>query len=503
MALWPVYPRDLAMTLGLLTVVAFLSPRRILRTAGAGALLALSATSLAQIAATFAVLLLAWAIWRANRGDGLGLLVDAAVAVVLAAVLSAWWWLPRIEPLLAGPALLADNPIRDPFRMGPIDFAIHFSWVGLVAVAAIVVAAVGRRAPGGHAILAIWIVILLPLLLIDRVAAGSAFAPERRTWLQLSVPIAAIAAYELVGWLRQAARPALAVAVSALLVASSLPAAFVTADGLRLVWEDHRMGGRPWPAEEWDPTVAELKAMRADGPVEVLTYDTEAPWVWSLTGANVFSLWLPGPIKLGFDPAPLTGLGFLERVGLATNAFDAGLPGICDLARAEGIRTVLLQSLNDLVATHDHPFAAPYRTDPAERDKLADVREVGPGISYVDSGQDWLLVDAGTSVSIPFTGDHLERVAVEVRNENPQRPVRITLRGDDWEFSERTNPDNSIQALRFEPLDRAGASGMTVESDGPVLLLRALGYEDVALGQPETGAFLATTDAVCEAASGG
>jgi hypothetical protein len=502
-ALWPVYPRDLAMTFGLLTVVSFLSPRRLLRTVAAGVLLAVSATSLAQIAATFAALLLAWAIWRAIRGDGPGLLVDAAAALVLAVILSAWWWLPRIEPLLAGPALLADSPIRDPFRMGPIDFVVHFSWVGLIAVAAIAVAAVQRRAPGGHAILAIWIVILLPLLVFDRVAAGSAFAPERRTWLQLSVPIAAIAAYELVGWLRRAARPALAVAVSALLVASSLPAAVVTVDGLRLVWEDHRMGGRPWPAEEWDPTVSQLKAMRADGPVEILTYDTEAPWVWSLTGVNVFSLWLPGPIKLGFDPAPLTGTGFLERVGLATRAFDAGTPGICDLARAKGIDNVLLQSLNDLVATHDHAFAAPYRTDPAERDELPDTRPVAPGVSYVDSGQDWLLVDAGTRVPIPFTGDHLERVAVEVRNEDPQHPVRITLRGDDWESSERTDPDNSIQPLRFEPPARAEASGMTIESDGPVLLLRALGYEAVDLGQPKTGTFLASTDAVCRAASDG
>ena len=503
MALWPVYPRDLAMTFGLLAVASFLSSRRIVRVVGAGALLALSATSLAQVAATFGVLIVAWAIWRAIRRDSFGLLVDAGAALLLAAVLSAWWWLPRVGPLLSGPALLADSALRVPFRMTPIDLVVHLSWVGLVAIVAFVAGIAHRRAPGGHAILTIWIVLLVPLLLLDRLAAGSAFAPERRTWLQLSFPLAAIAAYELVAFLRRVGRPAVSFVVATALVVASLPAAVATVDGLRLVWEDGRIGPRPWPAEEWDATIARLQDMEASGPVEILTYDTEAPWVWSLTGARVFSLWLPGPIKLGFDPAVATGIGFTERVNLATRAFDAGLDGICDLARAQRIDTVLLQSFNERVATHDHSFAAPYRTDPADRDDLPAERPVSPGVSYLDTGPDWLLVEAGTPVEIPFIGDHLERVAVEVRNVEADELVSVTLRGEGWELTDQTNRDPGVQTLRFDLPPRTPADGMTVDTDGQAMLLRVLGYERVDLGQPRTGAFLATTDAVCEAVASG
>jgi len=92
---------------------------------------------------------------------------------------------------------------------------------------------------------------------------------------------------------------------------------------------------------------------------------------------------------------------------------------------------------------------------------------------------------------------------VEVRNVELDELVTVTLRGEDWELTDSTKRDPGVQTLRFDLPPRTAANGMTVETDGQAMLLRVLGYESVDLGQPRTGAFLASTDAVCEAATSG
>jgi hypothetical protein len=497
MAVWPAYPRDMAVSFGVLAVACFLEGRTAIRVGGSGALLALALTTHPQVAATFVAVVAAWAIYRTVRGDGARALVLGAGAVAVAAILSAWWWLPRIGLFLSGPPLLADAPDRLPFRMDPATFVTAQSWVGLAATVALLVLLVRRRVAGGHPILAVWVLVLVPLLVLDRVGGGSAFAPERRTWLQLSIPFAAIAAFEVVALARRIRRPLGSVVLAAVLVASSLPAAAATVGGLAEVWDDRRISGRDWPPEEWDSTLEALRDRARERPVEILTYDTEAPWVWSLTGARVFSLWLPGPIKLGFDPGRVTGTGYLERVAEASAAFDRGLPGICDLATGHEIGTLLLRSLDGLVGTHDHPFAAPFRTDPALRDATPAERTVEPGVEYVDTGPDWLRVEGGTRLRIPFESAVIRTVVVEVRNIRQELPVRIRLRAGGASMSARTEPRSGVQVLRFDLPPDANPKRLTVASDEPALLLRALGYEPATLGQPTTGAFLVETRAAC------
>jgi hypothetical protein len=270
-----------------------------------------------------------------------------------------------------------------------------------------------------------------------------------------------------------------------------------TIDGVAHVWDDRRIVGRPWPPAEWDGALAELRASARRAPVEILTYDTEAPWIWSLTGARVFSLWLPGPIKLGFDPQIYTGLGYLDRVRLTSDAFDNGLNGVCGLAADRGIRTVLLRSLDDLVATHDHAFAAPFRTDPAERSETPPARNVGPGITYVDTGPDWLQVERGVEVSIPFAAPAVRTVVVEVRNVVRGARVRLTIRSGDEELHATADGGTGVQSIRFDLPSRTQRDDLTIQADQEIRLLRVLGYEQVEFAHPRDGAFVSTTDSTC------
>jgi hypothetical protein len=499
MAFWPAYPRDLAVSFGIFATAFFLDPQTVRRRVGAGVFLALAIATHPQIAATSAAVIAAWAAFRAVRGDGSTPLFDVLVAGGLAGMLSAWWWLPRVGPILAGPALLADAPDRLPFRMTPEQFVLQLSWLGVVALGSLALLVLRRRTPGGHPILTIWLAVIVPLLVFDRLAGGSAVAPERRTWLQLSIPLAAIAAYELLAMLRRLGRPAAGALLAAGLIALSVPAMLATLGGLARVWEDRRIAGRPWPAAEWDAVFTELRGMSRDGPDEILTYDTEAPWVWSFTGARVFSLWLPGSIKLGFDPQIYTGIGYLERVRLADNAFARGMDGICKLAAKQDIHTLVLRSLDDLVGTYDHPFAAPFRTNPAERSQTPSTRSVGPGVTYLDTGPDWLQVEPDVDVAIPFISADVRTIVVEVRNVTPDDRVRLTLRSGDTVRRASTDLGTTVQALRFDLPRRRPREDLTIRADGEVMLLRALGYEQVGFAHPRDGAFVTTTEAACAA----
>jgi hypothetical protein len=64
-------------------------------------------------------------------------------------------------------------------------------------------------------------------------------------------------------------------------------------------------------------------------------------------------------------------------------------------------------------------------------------------------------------------------------------------------MSARTEPRSGVQVLRFDLPPDANPKRLTVASDEPALLLRALGFEPATLGQPTTGAFLVDTRAAC------
>ncbi len=89
---------------------------------------------------------------------------------------------------------------------------------------------------------------------------------------------------------------------------ASVPGTVASVRLVRDAWEPGRAGGRVFDATAWDPIFSDLTSrVRADGHHVAITYDAYEAWVWSFSGAQVPSLWLPGPFKLGFDPERLTG----------------------------------------------------------------------------------------------------------------------------------------------------------------------------------------------------
>ncbi|MDQ2966425.1 MAG: hypothetical protein M3R57_11320, partial [Chloroflexota bacterium] len=98
---FPVYPRDVAILLVVLLAAAALSGDRRARVAGSGIILAGIVLVHLQIAILAGWLLVVWTAWRARREGPGGPIRELLAATVLALILSAWWWVPRLLAVIA------------------------------------------------------------------------------------------------------------------------------------------------------------------------------------------------------------------------------------------------------------------------------------------------------------------------------------------------------------------------------------------------------------------
>ena len=82
----------------------------------------------------------------------------------------------------------------------------------------------------------------------------------------------------------------------AIVVLASVPGTVATVRLVGDAWEPGRAGGRVFDAAAWDPIFSDLTGrVRADGHHVAISYDAYEAWIWSFSGAQVPSLWLPGP----------------------------------------------------------------------------------------------------------------------------------------------------------------------------------------------------------------
>jgi hypothetical protein len=413
---FPTYPRDLALTLVVVAAATLLSDRPRGRVVGTG--LALGGIILVhlQIAIVTGWILAAWGIVAAIRTRSLRPVVELGGAAGIALVVSGWWWLPRVAATIrAGGLVLTGYPGSPPLRVGPDNVFMAFGVVAILALLGLAVLGAGRRLPGRIALPLVWLGACLPLIAVDRLLGGSDLLSERRAWLLMSIPLTILAA-STAGTIASRLRPGLMAAfILVVILAPSLPGTIATIRLVRNAWQPGHAGGRVFDAAAWDPIFADLTArVRAEGRHVALTYDAYETWVWSFSGAQVPSLWLPGPFKLGFDPAALTGTGQLERWARQEMAFDAGRPGICSLATASGAGSIILDVQDGLIGTYDESPALPDRVDPKERSALTIERVVAPGITYVDQGgRDVLRLGPGAAWKPAFRAPAIRLLAVE------------------------------------------------------------------------------------------
>jgi hypothetical protein len=287
-----------------------------------------------------------------------------------------------------------------------------------------------RPLPGRLSIVLVWIVAFLPLILVDRLLDGADIVSERRVWLLISIPLTVLAAATL-AVIATRLRPVALVGVLAVaVVAPSVPGTIATMRLVSTGWEPGRAGGRVFDAAAWDPIFSDLtRRVRAGGHHVAITYDAYEAWVWSFSGAQVPSLWLPGPFKLGFDPQRLTGTSYLDRLRAQEAAFQGGRASICAFAAAWHGGSILLDVESGMVGLRDVTPASAYRVDPRVRSDDTIERDLGGGLSYIDrGGLDVLHMTAGSGWKPPFRDPAARLLAVEISvpDAGPGRPVKKT-----------------------------------------------------------------------------
>jgi hypothetical protein len=414
---FPVYPRDLALILLVVAVGFVLSGSTRVRVLGVG--LAVGGIVLVhlQIALLAAWLLTAWAAVQAVRGRTWRPVAELAGTAAVALVVSSWWWVPRAAATIeSGALLLGGYPGSPPLRLGLSNFVMAFGVVAIFGLLGLAVVAARRPLPGRLALFAVWIVAFVPLVLIDRMVDGSDIVSERRVWLLASIPLTVVAAATLT-MIATRLRTAGVVALVVLgIILPSVPGTLAAVRLVRDAWEPGRAGGRVFDAAAWDPLFSDLtRRVRADGHHVAITYDAYEPWVWSFSGAQVPSLWLPGPFKLGFDPARLTGISFLDRLRAQEVAFSSGRAGICDLTAKFDGGSIILDVEDGLVGLRDVSPASAYRVDPSERSAETIGRDLGGGLTYVDrGGLDVLRMSPGSRWRPAFRDPDARLLAVEI-----------------------------------------------------------------------------------------
>ena len=303
-----------------------------------------------------------------------------------------------------------------------------FGVVAIFGLLGLAVLAARRPLPGRLSLFLIWIVAFLPLVLVDRLVDGSDLVSERRVWLLVSIPLTVVAAATLTS-IASRLRPAAIVGLMALVVV--LPSLPGTVASVRLVsdaWEPGHAGGRIFDAAAWAPIFADLTTrVRAEGHHVAITYDAYEPWVWSFSGAQVPSLWLPGPFKLGFDPEKLTGISYLDRLRAQETAFEGGLPALCSFSSAFDGGSIVLDVEQGMLGLRDVTPASAYRVDPADRDADTIIRDLGGGLTYVDlGGLDVIRMAAGSAWAPPFRDPAARLLAVEIEVPVPRPGVTAT-----------------------------------------------------------------------------
>jgi hypothetical protein len=414
---FPVYPRDLALVF-LVTGVGFtLSHSNRERVIGVGVALGGIVLVHLQIALLAGWLLGVWALVQAIRGRTPRPIVELAGAGLIGLLISAWWWLPRMAATIeSGTLLLGGYPGAPPLRLGLGDAVMAFGVVAIFALVGLAVMAARRPLPGRLAFFLVWIVAFLPLVVVDRLVDGSDLVSERRIWLLVSIPLTVVAAATL-SLIASRVRSATAVlGLVAIVVLASVPGTVASVRLVRDAWEPGRAGGRVFDATAWDPIFSDLtRRVRADGHHVAISYDAYEAWIWSFSGAQVPSLWLPGPFKLGFDPERLTGVSYLDRLRAQETAFDGGLAAICDFTREFDGRSILLDAEDGLVGLQDTSPPSPYRVDPSERSEDTIQRDLGGGITYIDrGGYDVLHMTPGSQWQPTFRAPDARLLAVEI-----------------------------------------------------------------------------------------
>lgn len=500
---WPLYPRDVALAATILAAWAALSPRRWVRVGISSLFAALALTTHSQIGVLAVIVAPLTVLIGPESGRSRRERVRETVgSIAVLATISAWWWIPQARAFLTGPNVeLQSWPGLPPVVIGPVDFFIEFGVVGLLAIAGAVLLARARAWRDRRVVLAVWLGVVLPLVPIARLTGDAGFFTERRLWLLAAPALVALAAEAAAALVRAAARARLALAalVAGALVLPGLPALVATQDLISTLWyAPVRSNGLQFELAEWRPVWDRLNGeVRAHGSYRIAAPEEYGASLWAYSGAQVVSLWLPGPYKLGYDPKPLTGFGYEERLHRQARAFEQGVPGLCRLVRPFDLDAFVLDRLaGNRIGTVDVWPAAQYRRNRIARDASDLNRTVGSGLTYRDEGaKDVLVLRPGAAFTAPWKPGAVDVAQVSLQNKT-SKPVRAEISSGDTTKVVTVPPvgriDSTFQDRNYGPL-----GPVTIRAIDRVDLLRVEGFEPVPSLAGADGPFIVAPGRLC------
>jgi hypothetical protein len=492
---WPLYPRDVALMLMVLTAAALLEQGTTRRVVISGLLIGAMVMfhiQLAVVTGWFAAASIGWASLRARQP--LRLLELAAIAGI-ALLVSAWWWIPRVGPTLAsGSLLLTDYPDESFLSLGLLSYLTNMGLAGVLSLLGFALLVARRFRSPAATLLLVWACSILALLVLDWTISALGLISERRLWLVFSIPATAAAAVGATELLRLLPRPAAA----ALLVAAAvslLPGSLATFQQVRTAWIEGQAGQVTFETATWRPLWQSLnQRVRSQHGLVLGTYDTYAVWTWSFSGAQPVSVWLPGYVKLGFDPAAVTGLSYLDREQILTSAF-AGRDAMCDGFSRVGATTFLLDRNDGLIATYDRTPAMDYRVDPSARTLGSTEREVSPGVVYEDQNSyDLLLMSAGGSYHIDWVDRKIKRLVIVAQLATGSDPAMTVRAGEQMV---RFRASSAGRASYVVETPSGVTDGITIHARRNVRLFRISAFTRVPGMSGPDGPFIVGTDRLC------
>jgi hypothetical protein len=480
--LWPLYPRDVALVLVLAAFAVTIGGRSLKRAAVTGVILAFTFCLHAQLGVYGLAISASYGLWRAWRDTIRAWVGDIALTTVLAFGLSAWWWWPRVDVVLSTRTLLLQSwPGRLSPSLSAFGILVAVGAVGVLALPGIVLAF--RRGDRTLRYAATWLLVSIPLALGASALGDAGVITDRRVWLFAAIPMLICATVGTAAILRTAP---LVPAVVILVVLVSIPSAQEARDTRETVSLRWGVVHRPdlFADRDWDPVLDQLRAgVRRDGHVTLVAPDGDADFVWTETGAQPWGLWLPGSIKLGFDPRVETGVGYLARVRTSEAAFHEGLDGLCRLARRHHAEIVLRHDGSRL-GTRDIRPSARYRVGPRHRTKETLTRVVGPNVQYQDRNlSEVLVLFPGARLPLNFDGPSIEMVDVILEPMYPDvlGSPRLTIQEPGGTVLQPEVTQLSRTSIRLRYRTSGGLpEGSVLAAQDRASVARIIGYEPVA-----------------------